>query len=88
MFVGMNIDEVKNLSHQLVNGSHQLRDLVNTLNHQIQSVHWVGQDREAFVHDWHSSYMPNLNNVINALEHASQRAMSNVHQQEEASNRS
>lgn len=85
-FTGMDIPAVQALSSQMTNSANEIQNLMNQLTSQLQSVSWVGPDRERFVGDWQSTHVAQLNQVVNALHEAAQAANQNAQQQETASN--
>lgn len=84
-FTGMDIAAVRQLSTQLNAKAGEIRNLTQQLTGQLQSTAWVGPDRERFYGDWTGQYVSALNQVVQGLEDAAQRASQNALQQEQAS---
>ena len=84
---GMDIEAVRQLAQLLNQKSNDINDIMQQLNSQIQnsSSIWIGNDAEQFRNDWQSSHVPALNQVVQGLQDASQRANQNASQQEQAS---
>ncbi len=85
-FTGMDIGGVRQLSHQLSAKAGEIEQIMHTLTSLLHHTQWVGPDRERFVDDWHSVHAVAMNNVVNGLDEAAQRAMQNANQQESVSN--
>jgi uncharacterized protein YukE len=85
-FTGMDIGEVRTLANSLRTSAGEIKNLVGRLSGQIDGTPWVGRDRDQFVGDWQGQHVSQLNNVVQALEAAAQRADANANDQEAASN--
>lgn len=86
-FTGMDIAAVRTLSRQLQTRADEIRTMTQQLTAQLDSTPWVGPDREQFLGDWTGQHTAALNGVIAGLEQASQRALQNSNEQEQASAR-
>jgi len=84
-FTGMDVAAVRALASQMTNSASEIQQLANQLTSQLQMASWVGPDRERFVSDWQSTHVVQLNQVVNALHEAAQRANQNAQEQETAS---
>lgn len=84
-FTGMDIAAVRQLSQQLNAKADEIRSITQQLTGQLQNTPWVGPDRERFYGDWTGQYTSALNNVVQGLEDAAQRAMQNANEQEQVS---
>lgn len=82
---GMDTDAVRQLSAQMNHAQEQIRQLTQQLSHSLNSVQWVGPDREQFVNDWQSTHVSSLHNVAQAIEMAAQRATQNASEQDNVS---
>lgn len=82
---GMDTDAVRQLAVHMNHAKDQILQLQQQLTHQLQSVQWVGPDREQFVSDWQGQHIPALQNVIQAIEAAAQRATQNATEQDQVS---
>jgi uncharacterized protein YukE len=84
--IGMNVDDVRGLAGQLTSSAQQIQDIVNQLTAKVHSTNWVGNDYQAFLNEWQSTYVPSLNSVAHSLEDAANKAYQEVAQQEAAAN--
>ena len=73
-FTGMDVSAVRALASQMTNSAGEIQNLMHQMTSQLQSASWVGPDRERFVGEWQGTYVPALNNVVNALHKAAQVA--------------
>ncbi len=85
-FTGMDIPAVQQLSQQLTTKASEIQQIMQTLTSSLQNTQWVGNDREQFVSQWEGTHVTALNNIINGLNEASQKASKNAQEQEAASN--
>jgi uncharacterized protein YukE len=85
-FTGMDIPGVRTLAGQMDQRAEEIRTLMGQLTNVLQSTQWVGPDRERFLSDWQGTHCQQLNNVIQGLTDAANRARVNAQQQEQASN--
>ena len=85
-FTGMDIPAVRQLSQQLTTKANEIQQIMQTLTSLLQNTQWVGPDQTRFLADWQSTHVSALNNVINGLNDASQKASQNATEQETASN--
>ena len=85
-YLGLDPTAVRQLAGSLSRVAGDIRNLTGQLTNQLQNTPWTGPDREHFVGEWQSNHICQLNNVANALEHASQQATKNAIDQETASN--
>lgn len=83
-FIGLDVQEVRNLSRQLHDASGQIENLANQLTGQLSGTQWVGPDATAFRGQW-DSHQSALKSVATALSDASLAATRNADQQEQAS---
>ncbi|HRE03091.1 MAG TPA: WXG100 family type VII secretion target [Ilumatobacteraceae bacterium] len=84
-FTGMDIPAVRQLAQQLTSKADEIQQIMTTLTNLLQNTQWVGADRERYLADWQGSHVTALNNVINGLRDASQKATQNASEQEQAS---
>ncbi len=85
-FTGMDIAAVRQLAQQMKTKADEIRSLSQQLTGQLQNTQWVGPDRDRFTNDWQSQHMAALSRVAEGLDAASQAAIQNANQQEQASN--
>ncbi|MDJ0770131.1 MAG: hypothetical protein QNJ12_15120 [Ilumatobacter sp.] len=86
-FTGMDINQVRVLSRQLQTRADEIRTITQQLTGQLNSTPWIGPDREQFHGEWTGQHTAALNSVVAGLEQASQTAMRNSNEQEQASSR-
>jgi uncharacterized protein YukE len=84
-FLGMDVQAVRGLASQLAAKADEIDSIANSLSSQLNGVHWLGPDADAFRGDWQSTHRAQLNTVSSALRDASTRATANANQQEQAS---
>ncbi|GIH09446.1 hypothetical protein Rhe02_75130 [Rhizocola hellebori] len=84
-YLGMDPEQVRTMASQLTAGAQQVRDLASSLGAQIEATPWTGADRDQFLSDWQSYHVNSLLHVADAIDQASQKAVSNAEQQEQAS---
>jgi uncharacterized protein YukE len=82
----MDIAAVRQLAQQMKTKADEIRSLSQQLTGQLQNTQWVGPDRDRFTNDWQSQHMAALSRVAEGLDTASQAAIQNANQQEQASN--
>ena len=86
-FLGMDVEQVQNLSRQLQQKASDIDNIITTLNSTMQSTEWKGQDDEQFRNDWNSSLTQKLRQVSQSLKDASSKASQNAREQQDISNR-
>lgn len=86
-FVGMDVEQVQNLSRQLNQKASEIDNIISTLNSTLQGTDWKGQDAEQFRNDWNSTLTQKLRQVSEALKQAGQRASQNAQEQQAASSK-
>jgi len=84
-YLGMDPEQVRAMAGQLAAGATQIRDLASSIGTQVESAPWTGADRDQFVQEWQSTHMQQLVAVADAIDVASQKALSNADQQEQTS---
>ena len=86
-FLGMDVEQVQNLSRQLQQKASDIDNIITTLNSTMQSTEWKGQDADQFRNDWNSSLTQKLRQVSQSLKDASSKASKNAREQQDISNR-
>ena len=86
-FVGMDVEQVQNLSRQLQQKASDIDNIITTLNSTMQSTEWKGQDAEQFRNDWNSSLTQKLRQVSQSLKDASRKASQNAQEQQTTSSK-
>lgn len=82
---GMDTDAVRQLAATMNQAKDQIQHLQQQLTTQLQNVNWIGPDREQFVSDWQGQHVPSLQNIIQSIETAAQRATQNATDQDQVS---
>ena len=73
-FLGMDVEQVQNLSRQLDQKATDITNMISTLNSTLQSTEWKGPDADQFRNDWNSTLSQKLRQVSESLKQASQSA--------------
>lgn len=82
---GMDIEAVRTLGTQMDTNAGEIEAIVSSLTSQLEGTEWIGPDRELFMGDWQSTYVPQLTAVVTALRDTANRARANADEQETAS---
>lgn len=82
---GQDIDQVRQLAGQLNAKAGDIESVISQLTSAVNSVQWMGPDAERFRSDWQGQHVPQLRQVVNALQNASQHATRNANEQQQAS---
>lgn len=83
--LGMDIEQVLQLATSMQNNAEQISQATSQLTGQIDSTQWMGQDQSTFRSDWDSTYRPQLNNVVQALQDRCSHLKQEAAQQQQAS---
>lgn len=83
--VGMDIQQVRQLSTQLSQKASDIEQILSSLSSQLGSTQWEGPDANQFRNDWSGQHTSALRNVANALRDAANKASQNASQQEQTS---
>lgn len=82
---GQDIDQVRQLAGQLNAKAGDIESVISQLTSAVNSVQWMGPDAERFRSDWQGQHVPQLRQVVSALQNASQHATRNANEQQQAS---
>ena len=82
---GQDIEQVKQLAAQLNSKAGDIQNVISQLTSAVNSVEWRGPDAERFKSDWQGQHVPQLKQIVSALETASQKARTNAAEQQQAS---
>lgn len=82
---GQDIDQVRQLAGQLNAKAGDIESVISQLTSAVNSVQWMGPDAERFRSDWQGQHVPQLRQVVTALQNASQHATRNANEQQQAS---
>ena len=86
-FVGMDVEQVQNLSRQLDQKATDIDNIISTLNSTMQATDWKGQDANQFRNDWNSNLTQKLRQVSQALKDARRKASQNAQEQQTTSSK-
>lgn len=82
---GQDIEQVKQLAAQLNSKAGDIQNVISQLTSKVNSVEWRGPDAERFKSDWQGQHVPQLKQIVTALQTASQKASKNASEQQQAS---
>ena len=82
---GQDIDQVRQLATQLNAKAGDIEGVISQLTSAVNSVQWMGPDAERFKAEWQGQHVPQLKQVVSALQNASQNANRNASEQQQAS---
>jgi len=82
---GQDIEQVRQLATQLNAKASDIESVISQLTSAVNSVQWMGPDAERFKADWQGQHVPQLKQVVSALQNASQNANRNASEQQQAS---
>ncbi|WP_102144550.1 WXG100 family type VII secretion target [Mycobacterium hubeiense] len=82
---GQDVEQVRQLATQLNAKASDIESVISQLTSAVNSVQWMGPDAERFKSDWQGQHVPQLRQVVSALQTASQNASRNATEQQQAS---
>ncbi len=83
--IGMDVEAVRGLARTFEQKATAIDEIITTINSQLSSVEWKGNDAEQFRNDWNTTLTTQLRNVAQALRDAQQKANKNAQDQETTS---
>lgn len=83
--VGADVGAIRNFVLGLNRRSQEITATTARLTSLVESIPWVGPDRERFVADWNGVHRPGLLGLIDDLVDAAKQATRSADQQEAAS---
>lgn len=83
--IGMDVEVVRGLARTFEQKATAIDEIITTINSQLSSVEWKGNDAEQFRNDWNTTLTTQLRNVAQALRDAQQKANTNAQAQEQTS---
>ncbi|MDR1427645.1 MAG: hypothetical protein LBJ08_07810 [Bifidobacteriaceae bacterium] len=83
-FIGLNYQEVMNLSKRFTQAATQLQTLMHDIDQLWQNTTWQGQDARNFENSW-NSHKKVLTTIMNNLTTASKQASTDATQQSQTS---
>lgn len=82
---GMDIAGVRALSKLMRAKADEIDSAAKQVSQKVNTVVWKGADAERYKGDWSGTYLPQLRQVVEALNKASQLAAKDADEQEKAS---
>lgn len=83
--VGADVGAIRNFVLGLKRRSNEITATTAKLTTLIESIPWVGPDRERFVEEWHGTHRPGLVTLCGELLDAAKKATMHADAQEAAS---
>ena len=83
--VGADVEQLRALAHLFGDKATSLEDVVNSINGQLHSAGWVGEDADAFKTDWDSNLTVLVRNVVDSLRERNTSLNQQADEQEKAS---
>ena len=78
---GVDVEALRRLVNDMLGCRGDLEVVLRRLTQELESLPWIGPDRERFVSDW-STHSGHLQMVIHALREGAEIALRHVQQQE------
>lgn len=85
-FKGMNPEEGREVATGITEASQQILDAIDQVTNQVNGVHWVGPDYDAYQQDWNGFVSSQLSGLVDAFQAKADEMNSQAEQQEVASN--
>ncbi len=83
--VGADVEQLRALAQLFGDKATSLEDVVNSINGQLHSSGWVGEDADAFKSDWDSNLTVLVRNVVDSLRERNTSLNQQADEQEKAS---
>ena len=83
--VGADVEQLRALAQLFGDKTTSLEDVVNSINGQLHSAGWVGEDADAFKSDWDSNLTVLVRNVVDSLREHNTSLNQQADEQEKAS---
>ena len=83
--VGADVEQLRALAQLFGDKATSLEDVVNSINGQLHSAGWVGEDADAFKSDWDSNLTALVRNVVQSLRACNTSLNQQADEQEKAS---
>ncbi|HRB05025.1 MAG: hypothetical protein IPL07_21270 [Acidimicrobiaceae bacterium] len=83
--VGADVGAIRNFVLGLNQRSREITATTARLTALVETIAWVGPDRERFIADWHQTHQPGLLGLIGDLADAAREATRSADAQEAAS---
>ncbi len=83
--VGADVEQLRALAQLFGDKATSLEDVVSSINGQLHSAGWVGEDADAFKSDWDSNLTVLVRNVVDSLRERNTSLNQQADEQEQAS---
>ena len=83
--VGADVEQLRALAQLFGDKATSLEDVVNSINGQLHSAGWVGEDADTFKADWDSNLTALVRNVVDSLRERNTSLNQQADEQEKAS---
>ena len=83
--VGADVEQLRTLAQLFGDKATSLEDVVSSINGQLHSAGWVGEDADAFKSDWDSNLTVLVRNVVDSLRERNTSLNQQADEQEKAS---
>ena len=83
--VGADVEQLRALAQLFGDKATSLEDVVNSINGQLHSAGWVGEDADTFKADWDSNLTALVRNVVDSLRERNTNLNQQADEQEKAS---
>ena len=83
--IGADVEQLRALAQLFGDKATSLEDVVNSINGQLHSAGWVGEDADAFKSDWDSNLTVLVRNVVDSLREHNTSLNQQADEQEKAS---
>ncbi len=82
---GADVEQLRTLGTKLQSGASEIEQQRTNLTRVLESTTWEGPDAQNFRSEWSGNHTSALNQVIQALKEAGQKATRNANEQDQAS---
>lgn len=78
--MGMDVDQVESIGHQLKNAASNINNLITSIDHLVNEAlaNWEGKDATDFHGWWNSQHKPALQSAEQAVDGLGQSALNNA----------
>ena len=83
--VGADVEQLRTLAQLFGDKATSLEDVVSSINGQLHSAGWVGEDADTFKADWDSNLTALVRNVVDSLRERNTSLNQQADEQEKAS---
>lgn len=82
---GMDISQIRSMARNMERKADEIRGVVDQLSGSVDSVSWIGSDRDRFVDEWRTRHAAALRQVADNLDSAARQARDHAADQERVS---